>query len=122
MRCSSCGTEYLAPVNFCAQCGSPMGTACPGCGLRNARGVRTCGGCGRSLDLSHAPVAERRQLTVLFADIIGSTALAENLDPEDLRELYARYQTLCADVLERYDGYLAQYLGDGVLAYFGYPA
>ncbi|HEY3704362.1 MAG TPA: adenylate/guanylate cyclase domain-containing protein [Terracidiphilus sp.] len=61
-------------------------------------------------------------MTVLFADIAGSTALAESLDPEDLRVLYARYQAVCAELVQRYEGYLAQYLGDGVLAYFGYPA
>lgn len=81
-----------------------------------------CAECGRGLKTTAAPVAERRQLTVLFADIAGSTALAESMDPEDLRELYTRYQSACAQVIQRYDGYLAQYLGDGVLAYFGYPA
>ncbi len=67
-------------------------------------------------------MAERRQLTVFFADIAGSTALAERLDPEDLQELLAQYQSACAEVIQRYEGHLAQYLGDGVLAYFGYPA
>jgi predicted ATPase/class 3 adenylate cyclase len=57
----------------------------------------------------------------LFSDIQGSTALAESLDPEDLQELYAQYHALCAGAFQRYDGYLAQYLGDGVLAYFGFP-
>jgi class 3 adenylate cyclase/predicted ATPase len=71
---------------------------------------------------TQAPSAERRQLTVFFCDIAGSTTLAEKLDPEDLRDLYARYQAVCAQVVQRYEGHLAQYLGDGVLAYFGYPA
>jgi class 3 adenylate cyclase/predicted ATPase len=81
-----------------------------------------CGGCGRPLISGAAPAAERRQLTVFFADLAGSTVLAERLDPEDLRELYARYQALCAEIVQRYEGHIAQYLGDGVLAYFGYPA
>jgi class 3 adenylate cyclase/predicted ATPase len=99
-----------------------MGVPCPHCSYRNARDASQCGGCGRSLVSTQAPAAERRQLTVFFADIAGSTALAEALDPEDLRVLYKRYQAVCAEVVQRYEGYLAQYLGDGVLAYFGYPA
>jgi len=74
------------------------------------------------LNVPRTPSAERRQITVFFADIADSTSLAERLDPEDLRDLYARYHSVCADVLRRYDGHLAQYLGDGVLVYFGYPA
>ena len=122
MQCPNCGTENSARVKFCAECGSPIGVPCPHCAFRNSREATACGGCGRSLDAMSAPGAERRQLTVFFADIVGSTALSEILDPEDLRELYARYQGLCAEAIQRYDGYLAQYLGDGVLAYFGYPA
>jgi class 3 adenylate cyclase/DNA-binding winged helix-turn-helix (wHTH) protein len=67
------------------------------------------------------PEAERRHLTVLFCDLAGSTALAGRLDPEDYREVVRTYHQICAAVLQRFDGYLAQYLGDGVLAYFGYP-
>src|SRR5262249_22125715 len=68
------------------------------------------------------PAAERRQLTVLFCDLVGSTALADQLDPEDFRDVTVTYQTTCAEVLHRYDGHIAQYLGDGLLVYFGYPA
>jgi len=99
-----------------------MGVPCPFCAYRNPRDAPECGGCHRSLQSAQAPTAERRQLTVFFADIAGSTSLAETLDPEDLRELYARYQAVCAEVVQRFEGHLAQYLGDGVLAYFGYPA
>ncbi len=67
------------------------------------------------------PEAERRHLTVLFCDLVDSTALAELLDPEDYREVVRAYHQICAEVLQRFDGYLAQYLGDGVLGYFGYP-
>src|SRR5262245_61491451 len=67
------------------------------------------------------PEAERRHLTVLFCDLVGSTALAGRLDPEDYREVVRAYHQICAEVLQRFDGYLAQYLGDGVLGYFGYP-
>jgi class 3 adenylate cyclase/predicted ATPase len=63
----------------------------------------------------------RRQLTVLFADLVGSTALSERLDPEDMRAVINAYQRSCAAVVARYDGHIAKYMGDGVLAYFGYP-
>jgi class 3 adenylate cyclase/tetratricopeptide (TPR) repeat protein len=65
--------------------------------------------------------AERRQLTVLFCDLVGSTALASRLDPEDLRAVVRAYQATCAEVIQRFDGHIAQYLGDGLLVYFGYP-
>jgi class 3 adenylate cyclase len=67
------------------------------------------------------PEAERRQLTVLFCDLVDSTVLASRLDPEDWREVVRAYQDTCAKVIARYDGYIAQYLGDGLLGYFGYP-
>jgi class 3 adenylate cyclase len=67
------------------------------------------------------PDAERRQLTVLFCDLVDSTVLAGQLDPEDLREVIRAYQAACATVIERLDGHIAQYLGDGLLVYFGYP-
>jgi predicted ATPase/class 3 adenylate cyclase len=65
--------------------------------------------------------AERRQLTVLFCDLVGSTALAGQLDPEDWREVVRAYQAACAEVIGRFEGHIAQYLGDGLLVYFGYP-
>jgi len=68
-----------------------------------------------------APEAERRQLTVMFCDLVGSTELSQRLDPEELRRLIRRYQDACVGAITRVDGFVAQYLGDGVLAYFGYP-
>jgi TOMM system kinase/cyclase fusion protein len=68
-----------------------------------------------------APDAERRQLTVLFCDLVDSTVLASQLDPEDWREVVRAYQETCAKVIQRYEGHIAQYLGDGLLVYFGYP-
>jgi class 3 adenylate cyclase/predicted ATPase len=65
--------------------------------------------------------AERRQLTVMFCDLVDSTALASQLDPEDLREVIRAYQATCAEVIQRFEGHIAQYLGDGLLVYFGYP-
>ncbi|HEX8711980.1 MAG TPA: adenylate/guanylate cyclase domain-containing protein [Terracidiphilus sp.] len=122
MQCANCGAENAARVKFCSECGTPMGVLCPDCGQRNAREAKECAGCGRVLQAAQAPAAERRHLTVFFADIAGSTALSEKLDPEDLRELYAKYQAVCTQAVQRYEGHLAQFLGDGILAYFGYPA
>jgi class 3 adenylate cyclase len=65
--------------------------------------------------------AERRQLTVLFCDLVGSTELSARLDPEDMRDVIRAYQDTCTEVIRRWDGHVARYLGDGVLAYFGYP-
>ena len=69
----------------------------------------------------HLPDAERRQLTVLFCDLVDSTVLASRLDPEELREVVRAYQEACAKVIARFEGHIAQYLGDGLLVYFGYP-
>ena len=99
-----------------------MGVPCPHCAHRNARDAEKCAGCGRSLVAAKGPAAERCNLTVFFADIAGSTALAEKLDPEDLRVLFTKYQSDCVEIVQRYEGHVAQFLGDGVLAYFGYPA
>ena len=65
--------------------------------------------------------AERRQLTVMFCDLVGSTAMSARLDPEDMREIIRAYQDACSGAIARYGGFVAKYMGDGVLAYFGYP-
>jgi len=72
-------------------------------------------------DQSPKESAERRQVTVMFADLVGWTALSARMDPEDLREVIAAYQKCAAEIVRRFDGFVAQYLGDGVLVYFGYP-
>jgi class 3 adenylate cyclase len=76
---------------------------------------------GSSWPEARSPEAERRQLTVLFCDLVESTALAARLDPEELREVIRAYQDTCAKVIARFEGHIAQYLGDGLLVYFGYP-
>jgi class 3 adenylate cyclase len=68
-----------------------------------------------------ASTAERRQITVMFCDLVGSTALSARLDPEDLREVIAEYHRSVAETIARFEGFVARYMGDGVLAYFGYP-
>ena len=65
--------------------------------------------------------AERRQVTVMFSDLVGSTALSARMDPEDLREIISAYQKCVAETVRRFDGFVAKYMGDGVLVYFGYP-
>ena len=106
---------------------SLMQRRCPDCGFVNPA-VKFCGDCGHTLDNSDTPLsthpigkAERRQLTVLFCDVIDSTALTEQLDPEDLRQVLDAYRTSVADVVLNYDGHIARYFGDGILVYFGYP-
>jgi class 3 adenylate cyclase len=67
------------------------------------------------------PVAERRQLTVMFCDLVGSTALSARLDPEELREVIGAYHAVVTEAVRRFDGFVAKYMGDGVLVYFGFP-
>lgn len=100
---------------------------CADCGFINPA-VKYCGDCGHLLEesdtrLSATPIgkAERRQLSVLFCDVIDSTALTEQLDPEDLRQVLDAYRASVADVILEYDGHIARYFGDGILVYFGYP-
>jgi hypothetical protein len=69
----------------------------------------------------HTPEAERRQLTVMFCDLVDSTKLSSQLDPEEYREVVRAYQATCTEVIRRYEGHIAQLLGDGLLVYFGYP-
>lgn len=107
---------------------------CPACRFANPPENRYCGGCGSSLEpgasrAANKPVAterahaERRQLTVLFCDLVGSSVLASRLDPEELSDVIRSYQDACRSVIERYDGTVTRYsyVGDAVLALFGYP-
>lgn len=102
---------------------------CGQCGYDNPDGMRFCGACGSALeappppsvDVSGPVSTERRQVTVLFCDLVGSTRLSDRLDPVDLRAIVRAYQAAVSDVVERYEGHIAQYQGDGVLVYFGYP-
>ena len=74
-----------------------------------------------SIDASPRDTAERRQVTVMFSDLVGSTALSARMDPEDLREVISAYQKCVAETVRRFGGFVAKYMGDGVLIYFGYP-
>jgi class 3 adenylate cyclase/predicted ATPase len=151
MLCTSCGTENRDGAKFCDACGTPLPLACPACGTANRPGAKFCNECGASLTgqrsvprpaqevptpttqtaqptqvaspsvASHTSDAERRQLTVMFCDLVDSTKLSSQLDPEEYREVVRAYQRVCTEVIQRYDGHIAQLLGDGLLVYFGYP-
>jgi hypothetical protein len=133
MRCPSCTAENAATRRFCAECGKPLPSPCLACGFENEPSARFCGGCGKPIGDAHpsAPItaspppradsAERRQLTVMFCDLVGSTELSARLDPEDLREVIGAYHRAVAEAIGRFDGFVAKYMGDGVLIYFGYP-
>ena len=124
MICDSCGRTNPDSVAFCTSCGSELRRACIRCGFINVALSRFCGGCGGSLaeDQPELVSYELRQLTVLFCDLVGSTELSQHLDPEDLRDVLAAYHEVCSDAVRAEDGYIAQFLGDGVLVYFGYPS
>ena len=90
--------------------------------LRADAGVKaTSPGSLSAIDETAKDIAERRQVTVMFSDLVGSTALSARMDPEDLREVISAYQKCVAETVQRFDGFVAKYMGDGVLVYFGYP-
>jgi class 3 adenylate cyclase/tetratricopeptide (TPR) repeat protein len=125
MLCLNCGLDNETVERFCIHCGVEFTLACPRCGIPNRRTAKFCGHCAEPLsaivDRSPASAGERRQITVLFCDLVGSSGISERLDPEDWRDLLRRYQAQCAEVVRGLDGHVAQYLGDGLLVYFGYP-
>jgi class 3 adenylate cyclase/tetratricopeptide (TPR) repeat protein len=144
MHCSTCGTENRTGRKFCSSCGSTLAIACPKCGAANEPGERFCGECGGPLGAAAgapgasiasgaspaAPVApayadaaaaERRLVTILFADLVGFTPFAEERDAEDVREVLTRYFTLATDVIERYGGRVEKFIGDAVMAVWGAP-
>jgi predicted ATPase/class 3 adenylate cyclase len=106
MRCQSCSAANPARAKFCLECGSPLPVS-----ARNTTRAPVVA----------EPEAERRQLTCLFCDLESSVELSERLDPEELREVLAAYQHVCATVVRRFEGHIARYFGDGILVYFGFP-
>jgi class 3 adenylate cyclase/predicted ATPase len=134
MQCSSCKAELLSGSQFCDECGAPVTVACQFCGSQNRPGAKFCSHCGSKLGAAAAPsepVAtiesaaahwpERRQLTVMFCDMVGSTALSSQLDAEDFREVLGAYHDCITGIVNRNSGFVARYMGDGALVYFGYP-
>jgi class 3 adenylate cyclase/tetratricopeptide (TPR) repeat protein len=96
---------------------------CPACGFANATAARFCGGCGKPLEASvvAVPDAGRRRICVLFCDLVESTRMSQRLDAEDLRNALEAYRAVCEKVVLRHEGFVAQYRGDGIDVYFGYP-
>src|SRR5215472_13603953 len=134
MRCSKCGTEGLLGKRFCAECGSLLPIRCPQCGAETSANAKFCADCGTALGDAAPPAVaartapvmafaggERRHLTVLFCDLVSSTEIAARLDPEEWREVVAAYHRAAAGAITRFGGHVAKYLGDGVMAYFGWP-
>jgi class 3 adenylate cyclase len=145
MRCTKCGIENAADAKFCNQCATPLSRACPKCAHLNASDAKFCAECAEALtsDVSKStartpstsPVrvaseqtdsdvveGERKTVTALFADIKGSTELAQDLDPEEARAIIDPALKLMIAAVGRYDGYVVQSTGDGIFAMFGVPS
>jgi class 3 adenylate cyclase len=136
--CANCGTENEAGRKFCKECAARLALVCPSCGAGNSDDAKFCGECAAPLvagaspsasatsrpvvpTLIAAPVAERRLVSVLFADLVGFTTLAEGRDAEDTRDLLSRYFDLARDVIGRYGGTVEKFIGDAVMAVWGAP-
>ncbi len=128
MLCQACSTENADGAKFCAECGTPLARACPSCSTPCAPGAKFCAECGLALDgrtsksfSTAAPTAERRLVSVLFADLVGFTAASERRDAEDTRELLTRYFDTSRTIIERYGGTVEKFIGDAVMAVWGAP-
>ena len=128
--CAACGAENEPGRKFCGECGSSLARACPSCGSPNPPSVKFCGECGAALTATApaaqqagapAPAAERRLVTVLFADLVGFTSLSEARDAEEVRELLSRYFDTSRTLIERYGGTVEKFIGDAVMAVWGAP-
>jgi len=129
ITCSRCGVENAAGRKFCGGCGAPLVLVCASCGAANEPGMRFCGECGNPLAEDTAPpaqaapakAAERRLVSVLFADLVGFTPLSESRDPEEVRELLSRYFDTCRRLIGIYGGTVEKFIGDAVMAVWGTP-
>jgi class 3 adenylate cyclase/tetratricopeptide (TPR) repeat protein len=132
--CSNCGTDNPPGTKFCIECAARLAQVCPSCGTANLPTAKFCGECAAALqgiDTSapaarpaSAPavaLAERRLVSILFADLVGFTTLSEGRDAEDTRELLSRYFDLSRDVIARYGGTVEKFIGDAVMAVWGAP-
>jgi class 3 adenylate cyclase/tetratricopeptide (TPR) repeat protein len=131
--CSNCGAEIGPAQKFCAECGTPLAAVCPSCAQPVQPGQKFCAECGTPLGSAAipavaaaaseppAPVAERRLVSVLFADLVGFTSLSEARDSEEMRELQSRYFDTCRRLIELYGGTIEKFIGDAVMAVWGAP-
>ena len=130
MHCTNCAAEVSEQRKFCRHCGAAVARRCLACGAANPALNKFCGGCGTKLRVDSPAVVptapdsrpiERRQLTVLFCDLVGSTALSARLDPEDFGAIIAGYRRCITETIGCFDGFVARHHGDGAVVYFGYP-
>jgi class 3 adenylate cyclase/tetratricopeptide (TPR) repeat protein len=132
--CPSCGAENPAGKRFCGDCGSVLSLTCSACGAENPDGKKFCGDCGAPLGTPaaeegaapetatvEAPVAERRLVSVLFADLVGFTTLSESRDAEEVRQILSRYFDTCRRLISLYGGTVEKFIGDAVMAVWGTP-
>jgi class 3 adenylate cyclase len=138
--CPNCGTENLAGAKFCMECATPFAATCPSCGAANLPAAKFCsecaspmaGGAARAMAPAGQPVAtrdalpsdataERRLVSVLFADMVGFTTYAEGRDAEEVRDLQSRYFETVSDIIARYGGTTEKFIGDAVMALWGAP-
>ena len=131
MSCGACRTENAPGAKFCSECGATLTRACPSCSAPLVDGAKFCSECGTDVaGMQHeaatptntAPVAERRLVSVLFADLVGFTTASEGRDAEDTRELLTRYFDTSRTIIERYGGTVEKFIGDAVMAVWGAPA
>jgi class 3 adenylate cyclase/tetratricopeptide (TPR) repeat protein len=133
-KCHSCGAPNPPESRFCGSCGESLQRPqqCPGCGAENPAGQHFCNSCGQELaetavtqtgtDPETTPVdGERKQVTVLFADVMGSMDMAEQVDTEEWREIMQRFFALLSDGVRRFEGTVDKFTGDGIMALFGAP-
>jgi class 3 adenylate cyclase/tetratricopeptide (TPR) repeat protein len=132
MLCPSCGAENRSGARFCRECGTALALACPSCGAAAEPGQSFCDECGTPLETAttraaapveprDSPTAERRLVSVLFADLVGFTPLSESRDPEEVRELLSRYFDTARRLIELYGGTVEKFIGDAVMAVWGTP-
>ena len=123
MRCPACNEENRDDGRFCTACGAGLPLACQSCGFEIAPDDSFCGGCGMQLGATESthPLGERRQVTVLFADLSGYTRLSQDRDAEETHALLGQYFEVADGIIERYGGHVDKHIGDGVMAVFGAP-
>jgi len=121
IRCAACGTENVPEARFCSACGGTLAFDCRSCGTPLQTGARFCSACGGPVEPELAPSDERKLVTVLFADVTGSTAIGERLDPEELRAVLDAYFGAMREEIEAEGGTVEKFIGDAVMAAFGVP-
>jgi class 3 adenylate cyclase/tetratricopeptide (TPR) repeat protein len=127
MKCPKCQAENPDIKKFCRNCGTKLSLQCPQCGSEYLPVDKFCGECGHPLEEPVAPKikpsmeGERKQVTVLFSDLSGYTAMTEKLDPEEVKEIMSRIFGEVAKAVTKYEGFIEKFIGDAVVAFFGVP-